>query len=387
MTELHITYAPILRFNRDERFFPMRLEEMLAYASLYAKEQPQPIVGRGDVTPAHLSRIGRSPDVFLRSVSHGPLVGKEVVANWGDGVLEMVCRFAATPFNTLPERLARRAYHWFSPQTRPATDLFWWNGLVQHVVDNALISVPENTLPRLILPAITEEAAISAYETAVRATPAYTYYYRQILDQGYLCLQYWFFYSYNNWGRRFGGLNDHEGDWEGMMLFFRLDPQGHPQEPPAYVTFADHESRQTRPWGHPDVTLLGTHPVGFVAGGSHATYPQAKTHPLMQAYNLFDYATGDGRTIDHDQWQHRLNLDTLPWVSQYAGSYGTRFWLNIHQTRAWLDALLFATPLPRLLAQHLPDEIELPGVSAPRGPLHPNRPQNATPTTWAGVTP
>jgi hypothetical protein len=53
----------------------------------------------------------------------------------------------------------------------------------------------------------------------------------------YLCLQYWFFYAYNDWATGYGGMNDHEGDWEGLYLFFPLDAAGRPQEPPAYVTF------------------------------------------------------------------------------------------------------------------------------------------------------
>jgi hypothetical protein len=33
----------------------------------------------------------------------------------------------------------------------------------------------------------------------------------------------------------------------------------------------------------------------------------------------------------------------------------------------------------------MPAEIELPGVSAPRGPVGPHRPQYASPVAWAGV--
>ena len=29
-----------------------------------------------------------------------------------------------------------------------------------------------------------------------------------------LCLQYWFFYAMNDWRSSFGGINDHEADWE-----------------------------------------------------------------------------------------------------------------------------------------------------------------------------
>ena len=44
MTELHEKYAPILRFNKDEQFFPMPVEAMLGYSSLYIKGQSEPVL-------------------------------------------------------------------------------------------------------------------------------------------------------------------------------------------------------------------------------------------------------------------------------------------------------------------------------------------------------
>ena len=46
-----------------------------------------------------------------------------------------------------------------------------------------------------------------------------TYYVRAVRDAGYLVLQYWFFYAMNDWRSTFGGVNDHEGDWEQITLF------------------------------------------------------------------------------------------------------------------------------------------------------------------------
>jgi hypothetical protein len=170
-----------------------------------------------------------------------------------------------------------------------------------------------------------------------------------------------------------------------MMLFFRLDGSGHPKEPPAYVSFADHESRQTKLWEHEDVTRVGNHPVGFVAGGSHATYPEAGAHVLMKLYNLIDYASADGVTIDHDEWAHRIDLDGLGWLGEYGGSWGTRFWLPLVEAKTVLETILSATPASALFGLNVPDEVELPGVSAPRGPVGPHRSQYANPAAWAGV--
>lgn len=386
MTELHEKYAPILRFTRGEYFFPMSAGDLLEYCSLYLKGQDEPILPQGQVTPAQLARHGRSTQLFLRSVDQGPLSGADVVGDWGAGALEMVLRWSERQSQSWSESLARKAYSWFSPKTRSATQLFWWNNLISSLLTNALQTVNPQELPRLTLPAATQASAAERYENQAKKSPGYTYYYRQLQDGAYLSLQYWFFYGYNDWGRSFAGFNDHEGDWEGLTLFFRLDRQGRPQEPPAHIAYATHESRLTKPWGHPDITCVGLHPVGYVGAGSHATYPQAKIYDVMGAYGLLDRATGDGLTIDHDQWRHRIDLDDAAWLQAYQGSWGARFWLSTTSAKALLQIALAATPLSGLIGLAFSaSEIELPGVSAPRGPLGPDRAQYANPVSWAGL--
>ena len=50
------------------------------------------------------------------------------------------------------------------------------------------------------------------------------YYGRVVRDAGYLICQYWFFYSFNNWRSGFGGVNEHEADWEQVTIY--LDGTG-----------------------------------------------------------------------------------------------------------------------------------------------------------------
>jgi hypothetical protein len=385
--ELHEKYAPILRFNKNEQFFPMRLEDMLAYCSLRLKGQDTVLVPQGQVTPNHLIKYAQSPEVYLRSVETGPLLGSEVVSKWSYGTLETVLHWADASTDRWTETLAQKAYSWFSPKTKAATQLFWWNELLAEVLEGTVQTIPTNELPRLLLPEETRHSALERYQAQQKKAPGYTYYYRQVKDGSYLCLQYWFFYSYNDWGRSFAGMNDHEGDWEGIMLFFPLDKAGRPQEPPAYITYADHESRMTKPWGHPDTSATGTHPLVFVGGGSHASYAQATNHTLLAAYGLVDQAAGNGPAIDHDDWTHRINLDTLAWLRAFQGSWGTRYWLSTTQAQDILRLALVVTPFSALsiLAGSRKQEIQLPGVSAPRGPIGPHRPQYATPAAWAGV--
>jgi hypothetical protein len=300
---------------------------------------------------------------------------QNVAARWGTDVLETLVDASYKAANW-KEELAKVAYRWFSAKTQAATKLFWWNDLVMSLVGAGKQS--DKDLPRLNLPPEIRRAALENYQRSQSPRPNYTYYYRTTRDRKYLCLQYWFFYGYNDWATGFGGMNDHEGDWEGMYLFFELGPSGNPVEPPAYVTFVGHHSRLTKPWGHHDVTLDGTHPVGYVAAGSHATYPERKDYDLIKIYGLVDYARGDGTTIEPGDWQQRVNLDTQPWTSDFLGGWGTRYWLPLSWAKQTLGFL-----------QTKAEEIDLPGVSAPRGPRYNDegsvRPNWISAVSWAGI--
>jgi len=88
-------------------------------------------------------------------------------------------------------------------------------------------------------------------------------------------LQYWFFYVYNNW-RDYGGLNNHEGDWEMVQVI--LDKK---TKKPTYVTYSHHvlNDHTTVEWKN--VSKIGTHPEVFVARGSHASYPSPGVHCVL----------------------------------------------------------------------------------------------------------
>ena len=386
MVHLHEKYAPILHFNKSELFYPMRVDDLLTYSSLYTKDQTKPIVKAGSLTPDTLVKHGKSDEVFLRSVESGSLSGKELINQWSEGAVEMVLRWAQDTAAEWTDDLAKKAYSWFSPTTQAATQYFWWNSLIAPAISGALESMSGNDLPRLLLPKETHTNAVEHYTASRKKSPGYTYYYRYLKGSKYLYLQYWFFYGYNDWGSAFSGLNDHEGDWECMMLFFPLDSQGQPQEPPSHVVYATHESRMSKSWDDPDVKRTGNHVEGFIGAGSHATYPQPKKYDISALYNLFDYATGDGKTINHTDWAHRINLEDVPWLEAYQGSWGTRFWLSNTQAKTALQLALAATPFSGLIGLTMqPKEFEVPGVSAPKGPAGSQREQNTNPLIWAGI--
>ena len=356
--ELHQKYAPIMHFSRGERFFPMSVDDFLTYTALYVRGQEKPVIPKGQVTLDDLTRRHSSREMFLRSVETGPIRGMEVASEWGMAAIRLIYEWSQRPVVAWTEELARSAYDWFSEKTKAATKLFWWNNLLLPKAYADRKGGVGEELPRFKLPPEVRKSAIEGYEASQGRDRNYTYYYRTMQQAGYLDLQYWFFYAYNDWAGGYGGFNDHEGDWEGFHVFFKLDAGNRPIEPPAYVCYLGHHSRITKPWDHPDVKKVGTHPVIYVAAGSHASYPEAKQYPLMALYNLIDYATGESFTLDHDGWRGRIHLEKVPWLSTYPGSWGTRYWLPL----AWAQKALGT------LVSSIPGEVDLPGVSAPRGP-------------------
>ena len=85
-------------------------------------------------------------------------------------------------------------------------------------------------------------------------------------DPREVAIQYWFMYFYNDWHNR------HEVDWEGITLILRAEAL--PVTPdtlrPQLAAYFSHVSGRRRPWC--DVEREGTHPVVYVARGSHASY-------------------------------------------------------------------------------------------------------------------
>jgi RsiW-degrading membrane proteinase PrsW (M82 family) len=88
-----------------------------------------------------------------------------------------------------------------------------------------------------------------------------TVYAHVVRDEvpGVVTIQYWAFYFYNDW------FNKHEGDWEMAQVI--LAEAGEPQ----WVVLSQHHGGTRRAWTQAPVEE-GTHPVAYVALGSHANY-------------------------------------------------------------------------------------------------------------------
>lgn len=187
-----------------------------------------------------------------------------------------------------------------------------------------------------------------------------TYYGHVVHEGGYIVCQYWFFYAFNDWRSGFGGVNEHEADWEQATIFLdgtgELDDRGFPA--PRWVAYSAHEETGDdlrRRWDDPDLSLVdGCHPVVFSGAGSHsgAYLPgdylitvQSPTlakvlGPLKGLFHLLtpwratdsglgipyvDYARGDGLGIgpgEGTEWNPVVIGDDTGWVVDYHGLWG-----------------------------------------------------------------
>ena len=85
---------------------------------------------------------------------------------------------------------------------------------------------------------------------------------------GKLALQYWLFYTYNDWN------NLHEGDWEMIQILFdAADAKEALGEDPVSVGYSQHEGAEAADWGDEKLELVdGRRPVVYPAAGSHANF-------------------------------------------------------------------------------------------------------------------
>jgi hypothetical protein len=100
-------------------------------------------------------------------------------------------------------------------------------------------------------------------------------YGRVFRSPGAIVLQYWYFYYDNTY------IADpptdsiwqaHEGDWEVVNVVLSEDEQ------PQFVGYSQHCRGQQRAWA--STPTLDTHPIVYVAAGSHANYFSAGTHEI-----------------------------------------------------------------------------------------------------------
>ncbi len=338
--ELLRAFEPIVKYTQGEQFFPMDVERYVQMCSLwvhYPDGVQEALAARGELTMEKL--------VLPRSFEFGAVEYLRFVAP--QTLQESVGALAAgnklhqdkkTVFKAGLGRLAR-------------------GGLLARFAD-ALFSL--TLLARGRVPGAVAAQAELLYDEMQQQQEKYVYHGRVVRQGGWIVLQYWYFFAYNSWRSGFHGVNDHESDWELVMIYL-YETDG--QLVPEWVGYASHDFHGDdlrRHWDDDgEVDKLDGHPVVYAGAGSHASYfrpgeYQAEvTLPLpkwmSQALHMWskfwrqtlsigssaegnpfripfvDFARGDGLAIGQGQaktWTPNLINEATPWVSEYRGLWG-----------------------------------------------------------------
>jgi hypothetical protein len=342
-------FEPVIRYTRGERFFPMDVDPYVRACSLWMQhpdEDPVCMIPAGDLTLDKLAQPhadGSEAVYFLKFIE--PLdIRKLATYNLQRIMQGFTKKGSQDVFRAGRGRLARVGY-------------------ISRFVD-ALFSL--TLLARGRVPGDTATAAILEYRHILDEGEHYCYYGRVVRQNGWIALQYWFFYPFNNWRSGFFGVNDHEADWE--MICFYLSESDEGEVHPEWVAYASHDfsgDDLRRRWDDPELEKVSEHPVIYAGAGSHASYyapgeylaelelpflsplvrlmdklqklwqktlGQGQDQPPGQTeFNIFrvpfvDYARGDGLSIGPGQdkeWKEPCLLDPTPaWALNYRGLWG-----------------------------------------------------------------
>ena len=337
--ELLRTFEPILRFTKGEQFFPTDVDGYVSKASLWAHYpdgREERLIASGELD---LDRLAESRTFPFGTVEFLRLNEAMGVAE-GTRVVSEVNRRRRRAGNVFEYGRGRLARGGFLPRILDAgfSASFFIRGKVSQA---------------------TAAAAELDYEEALEDEEKYIYYGRVVRDAGWTILQYWFFYYYNSWRSGFHGVNDHESDWENVILYLYEEGEELHPEWAAYASHDFHGDDLRRRWDDRDeLDLVDGHPVVWAGAGSHASYfrqgeyqsavelpvPRwmrsfAKglssfwTRTLGQAGRardpfripFVDFARGDGKSIGPGQEQgwHPVLIDgSTPWVAHYRGLWG-----------------------------------------------------------------
>ena len=346
-------FEPVLRSTRGDKFYPMDVEPYVRACSLWVYrpgEEAVCVVPGGKLS---LDRIAQQPLDEAGAVHFLKFTDLKDV---GPGSRGRRLRLFRRRARDLKE--AREAF-------RAGRGRLARVGYISRFVD-ALYSIA--LLARGRVPGEAAAAASVSYERIMKTQEHYRYHGRVVRQDGWVILQYWLFYPFNDWRSGFFGANDHEADWE--KIFVYLSESGEGEVNPEWVAYAAHNytgDNLRRRWDDPEVEKVGEHPVIYVGAGSHASYyapgeyltelnlplprPLARVGDAVRSFwrtrlgqyvgdgeeddsssgyfhiPFVDYARGDGLTVGpggEKEWDPpRLMLEPYPdWVTDYRGLWG-----------------------------------------------------------------
>jgi hypothetical protein len=332
-------FEPVQRYAKGEPFFASDVERYVSACSLWAhypSEGEVLLVPEGQMTLEKLSEPFRGEPGSFRFLRFGhPLTLAESAQVLSD--VSRLRRETSNVFVAGQGRLAR-------------------GGLLPRLMDAGFAA---SLLLRGKVPGADAAAAELKYHALQEADEKYCYHGRVVRQNGWTILQYWFFMAFNNWRSGFDGVNDHESDWE-MILVYLYEQDG--LLAPEWVAYASHDFHGAdlrRRWDDLEqLDRVDGHPVVYAGAGSHASYfrlgeyqadvslpmPTLVTKAL-RAWRHFwvdllgqpdsgqtllrapfvDYARADGLSIGPGQdkeWSPVVISEEVPWVSKYEGLWG-----------------------------------------------------------------
>jgi len=347
-------FEPVIRSTKGDKFYPMDVELYVRACSLWVQRPGDEAVCVVSGGKLDLDRLAQQPLDEAGAVHFLKFTDPQDLAGPGSrsGRFRMFGRRAARGL-----RESREAF-------RAGRGRLARVGYVSRFVD-ALYSI--TLLTRGRVPGESAAAASVSYERIMAEGEHYRYHGRVTRQDGWVVLQYWLFYPFNDWRSGFFGANDHEADWEKIFVYLSESDEGEVR--PEWVAYAAHNytgDNLRRRWDDPEVEKVGEHAVIYVGAGSHASYyapgeyltelniplpaPLARTANAVRGFwkerlgqyagegeeeggpgylhiPFVDYARGDGLSIgagcDRGWDPPRLMLDPPPrWVSGYRGLWG-----------------------------------------------------------------
>ncbi|MCA1737595.1 MAG: hypothetical protein LC740_01830 [Actinobacteria bacterium] len=380
-------FEPVARYTKGDRFFPMDAELYVRACSLWAW------------------RPGEEEEVCL--IPHGKLTLEELAEPQRDGFGTVHYLKFTDPREAkgLIRQDARRARESRGEGFRAGRGRLARVGYVSRIMDT-LFSL--TLLARGRVPGSTAAAGRVAYSRILAENEHYSYHGRVVRQDGWIVLQYWFLYAFNDWRSGFFGANDHEADWEKVFVYLSESPSG--ELAPRWTAYSSHNYEGDvlrRRWDDPELEKVGKHPVIHVCAGSHSNQYAAGEYltelelsflaPLTRvliAVRTFWRRTlrqYEGDEAESGQGDRTPTIFRIPFVDYARGDGLT---IGPGQEREWDPSRLLGNPIPNWALNYrglwgLYTRDPFAGEDAPAGPMY-NRDGSVArpwydPVGWAGL--
>src|SRR5215204_3033125 len=381
-------FEPVIHFTKGEWFYPMDVEPYVRACGLWVRrpgEEAVCVVPAGDLALETLAQQPEDTSDAVHYLKISPPKEGEKRGFWA----------------RLFRRRARDGPDWPRETFRAGRGRLARVGYVSRLAD-ALFSLV--LLARGRVPGGDVEGARVMYGRLMEKEEHVRYHGRVVRQDGWIVLQYWLFYAFNDWRSNFFGANDHEADWEKVFVYLSESESGEIR--PEWVAYAAHEETGDdlrRRWDDPELEKVGEHPVVYSCAGSHASryspgeYLTELEFPLPRVFAIarktarsFWYRTLRQYSDEYSA-EVPYELFTIPFVD-----YGRGDGLSIGpgQDREWDPPRLMTNPLPSwvsgyrgLWGLYTRDPFE--GEDAPAGPMY-GRDKTVSrewydPVGWAGL--